>query len=72
MLMINVIIRKDRCKSCEQCVYACPKKILAIARDEIPNKMGYHTAKIINPESCIGCASCARMCPDGAITIERS
>lgn len=70
--MFNVIIRKDRCKSCELCVNSCPKKILAIARDESPNQFGYHTAKIIDPESCIGCVACARMCPDGAITIERS
>ena len=52
------------------CVNACPKKIIALAKDKI-NAKGYHPAQCIAPEQCVGCAACATMCPDVAITVER-
>lgn len=52
------------------CVYACPKKIIALTKDKI-NAKGYHPARLMKPEECIGCKSCATMCPDVAITVER-
>lgn len=68
--MAKVIINPNLCKSCELCIKACPKNILALDKDTI-NAKGYHPAKVIKPEDCIGCCACATMCPDCAIIVER-
>lgn len=68
--MAKVIINPSLCKSCELCIKACPKNILALDKDTI-NAKGYHPAKVIKLEDCIGCCACATMCPDCAIIVER-
>nr|MBO4517936.1 4Fe-4S dicluster domain-containing protein [Clostridia bacterium] len=68
--MAKVSFNEDRCKGCGLCVSACPKGIVALAKDKI-NAKGYHPAGVIEQEKCIGCASCALMCPDTVITVER-
>ena len=66
----TITVDENICKGCEMCVNACPKKIIALAKDKI-NAKGYHPARLTDPDSCTGCASCATMCPDVAITVER-
>ena len=68
--MAKLTFKTDYCKGCGLCVTACPKKILAIAKDKI-NKKGHHPAECIDEDSCIGCAFCATMCPDVVITVEK-
>lgn len=68
--MAKITVREDVCKGCEMCVNACPKKIIALAKEKI-NAKGYHPAELIDEEKCIGCCSCAIMCPDVAIIVER-
>ena len=68
--MAKMTFRTDRCKGCGLCVSACPKGLLAIAKDKI-NQKGHHPAEITDPEKCVGCASCAIMCPDCIIEVER-
>ena len=68
--MAKLTFRTDRCKGCGLCVSACPKGLLAIARDKI-NQKGHHPAELTDPEKCVGCASCAIMCPDCIIEVER-
>ena len=43
--MAKVTFQTDLCKGCGLCVNACPKHILAIAKDQI-NKKGYSPAVI--------------------------
>ena len=38
--MNKVTFREDRCKGCELCVNACPKQIIAIAKDLILRSYG--------------------------------
>ncbi len=68
--MAKITVNEELCKGCGLCVTACPKKILALAKDKI-NAKGYHPSTLTDESQCIGCASCAIMCPDVAITVER-
>ena len=68
--MAKLTFDTNRCKGCGLCVEACPKGLLAIARDKI-NQKGHHPAEITDQEQCAGCAFCAMMCPDCVITVER-
>jgi 2-oxoglutarate ferredoxin oxidoreductase subunit delta len=68
--MARIIIDETICKGCEMCVNACPRKIIALAKDKI-NSKGYHPAQLLDESKCTGCCSCALMCPDVAITVER-
>ena len=68
--MAKLTFRTDRCKGCGLCVAACPKGLIAIAKDKI-NQKGHHPAELTDPEACVGCASCAIMCPDCIIEVER-
>ena len=43
--MAKVTFNTDLCKGCGLCVEACPKHILAIAKDKI-NKKGYSPAEM--------------------------
>ena len=68
--MAKLTFDTNRCKGCGLCVEACPKDLLAIARDKI-NQKGHHPAEITDQEKCAGCAFCAMMCPDCVIKVER-
>ena len=68
--MAKLTFRTDRCKGCGLCVIACPKGLIAIAKDKI-NQKGHHPAEITDQEKCIGCAFCATRCPDCIIEVER-
>ena len=68
--MNKVTFKTDVCKGCGLCVTACPKKIVALATDEL-NQKGYHPAIITDQEKCIACAMWALMCPDCVITVEK-
>ena len=68
--MAKIIVDESICKGCGMCVYGCPKKLIALAKDRI-NAKGHHPAEMLEAEKCTGCCSCAIMCPDTAITVER-
>ncbi|OWZ83998.1 4Fe-4S binding protein [Natranaerobius trueperi] len=63
----KVIFNEERCKGCELCIDACPKKIIKL--DDKINTQGYHPAKVDEMDKCIGCAMCARVCPDVVIEV---
>ena len=68
--MAKLTFKSDDCKDCGLCADACPKHVLALAKDKI-NKKGHHPIEAVKPEECIACAFCATMCPDCIITVER-
>ena len=68
--MAKLTFETNRCKGCGLCVQACPKGLIALAKDKI-NQKGHHPAEITDQEKCVGCAFCAIMCPDCVIEVER-
>ena len=68
--MAKLTFKTDFCKGCGLCVDACPKQVLALAKDKI-NKKGLYPVEAVHPDKCIGCAFCAPMCPDCVIMVER-
>lgn len=65
--MPNVLIDKNKCKSCYLCVEACPNKLIRISSEA--GKTGNNTVEFVNEDNkCTGCAMCAISCPDLAIT----
>ena len=67
--MAKVVFNEERCKGCELCISACPKKIVRLANRF--NSKGYRPAEVAEQDQsqCIGCAFCARMCPDVVIEV---
>jgi 2-oxoglutarate ferredoxin oxidoreductase subunit delta len=65
--MPRPVFNIEKCKACEMCIQACPKKILALSG--IFNGKGYSTVRCNDEKACIGCMLCARMCPDTVIEI---
>jgi 2-oxoglutarate ferredoxin oxidoreductase subunit delta len=60
--MAKVVIREDRCKSCELCVAACARQCLKISTRM--NPAGYFVVEFDGEDKCTGCALCGEMCPD--------
>ncbi|MCL6591336.1 MAG: 4Fe-4S binding protein [Firmicutes bacterium] len=67
--MAKVIFNEERCKGCELCINACPKKIIRLA--ERFNTVGFHPAEVPmeDQNQCIACGFCGRMCPHVAIEV---
>ncbi len=65
----KVRVDARRCKSCELCVAACPKKIMLIS--DRKNEQGFRVAACRDEKTCTGCLACALVCPDVAIEIVR-
>lgn len=63
----SIVIDRELCKGCSNCIEACPMKVIAITKQF--NKVGYFFASPVKAEKCTGCAFCANMCPEIAITV---
>ncbi len=67
--MEPVRVQAERCKGCSLCVEFCPQHCLSLS-DEL-NALGYHVAKLHDPEKCSACALCAEMCPESGMSVYR-
>lgn len=65
----RVKVDPDKCKSCQLCVAACPKKIMKLSDKK--NSRGFEIAICVDEDLCIGCQACAQVCPDVAIEIDK-
>ena len=64
--MAKLELRQERCKSCEFCINACPKKALKMG--DVMNKSGYNFVEV-DHSKCIQCGICYTVCPDGVFQI---
>ena len=65
--MGKVILDVNRCKSCDFCVFSCPKQ--AISKSGNYNIEGYEYVQV-DEDKCIVCGICYTVCPDGVFEIE--
>ncbi|MEW6041173.1 MAG: 4Fe-4S binding protein [Elusimicrobiota bacterium] len=65
----RVIIELEKCKSCELCIYFCPKKSLGKLKKV--NALGYYPVDEVVPGVCNSCGICYLMCPEYAIKIKK-
>jgi len=63
----KIIVKQERCKACEYCIVACPKK--AITATGNINAKGYSTVTV-DSEKCIQCGICYHVCPDCVFEME--
>ena len=61
----DIVLIKDRCKSCGFCIEFCPKKALEFSSEN--NAKGYCIPRVKDPAKCILCGFCSMYCPDFAI-----
>lgn len=64
-----IVIDRQVCKGCGNCIDACPVKVIAMTKQF--NKLGYFYASPVETSKCTGCAVCANMCPEIAIIVYR-
>lgn len=70
------VVDKEKCKSCGQCVLACPRHIiemipeLAGAVVECNSRDFGKDVKAVCSAGCIGCGICQKNCPASAITVQ--
>jgi len=59
--MVEIIIDKDKCEGCGDCVDVCPSEVFEI----VDEKSG-----AVRLDDCIECCACVEACPHGAIQHE--
>ncbi len=60
-----LVVDKDRCKGCGNCVEICPYDALVIGDQKTPR--GYFYPNEIG--KCVACKQCVYMCPDFALSL---
>jgi 2-oxoglutarate ferredoxin oxidoreductase subunit delta len=53
---------KERCKSCVECIWACPAGVLSLRKN--PQSLQGETVSVDHPEFCVGCLKCISVCPE--------
>lgn len=66
-VVYEIVIDKDKCKSCQLCIFYCPTKHLEFSSKL--NKKGLKPAVTKEGTKCIGCGFCFLVCPETCIEV---
>ncbi len=55
-----VVVNKDECKACEDCVSECPVEAITMVDGKAQ----------INADTCTECETCVEVCPSEAIKVK--
>jgi Pyruvate/2-oxoacid:ferredoxin oxidoreductase delta subunit len=58
--MFDVVVDKDKCTGCEECVGSCPAAVLELVDGK---------SEPVNMDECLGCETCVEVCEFEAITV---
>ncbi len=58
--MFEVVVDKEKCTGCEECVAACPAQVF---------EMEDGKSEPVEAEECLGCETCVEVCSDEAIAV---
>lgn len=64
MKKFKVELFRKMCKSCQLCMFICPKEVFGV------NERGQ--VVVLNDEPCIGCLQCYNVCPDFALEVTKN
>ena len=56
----EVVVDKDKCEGCEECIEVCPVDVYEMVDEK---------SDPVNAEECLGCESCIEGCEHEAIVI---
>jgi len=60
-MAFEVIIDKEKCKGCEECLEICTVKVFEMQENKsVP----------VNVKDCLGCQSCVEVCKEEAILVK--
>jgi NAD-dependent dihydropyrimidine dehydrogenase PreA subunit len=60
-MAFEVIVDKERCKGCEECIEICTVQVFEMQEGKsVP----------VNAKECLGCQSCVEVCKEKAITVK--
>jgi NAD-dependent dihydropyrimidine dehydrogenase PreA subunit len=57
----KVIVEKEKCKGCEECLEACTAQVFEMKEGK---------SDPVHSEGCLGCQSCVEVCTEGAISVD--
>lgn len=59
---IQVVVNKQRCRSCGICIDLCPEKVFIAEKPLLK-------ARVVDLPACTGCRLCEWLCTDWAINV---
>ncbi len=70
--MFEVIVDKDKCTGCEECVGSCPAGVFELAdrakQEQVDGKSKSYSDPV-EVDECLGCETCIEVCESKAITV---
>ncbi len=63
----QIIVLKERCKSCGFCIEFCPRQCIQESAEF--NHKGYHPVEVNGSDDCLKCSLCELICPEFAICV---